>query len=57
MFICECSGDHDLKVPFLSTQAWIRSFNFFIVDDWRAWHVDGQAAGLSHLILFSHTLS
>uniref|UniRef100_A0A0D3FNM3 carboxypeptidase D n=1 Tax=Oryza barthii TaxID=65489 RepID=A0A0D3FNM3_9ORYZ len=41
------SGDHDLKVPFLSTQAWIRSFNFFIVDDWRAWHVDGQAAGFT----------
>jgi hypothetical protein len=23
--------------------------NFPIVDDWRAWHLDGQAAGLSHL--------
>uniref|UniRef100_A0A0E0KIL0 Uncharacterized protein n=1 Tax=Oryza punctata TaxID=4537 RepID=A0A0E0KIL0_ORYPU len=32
------SGDHDLVVPFLSTQAWIRSFNFSIVDGWRAWH-------------------
>ncbi|KAL6843506.1 hypothetical protein ACP4OV_026568 [Aristida adscensionis] len=40
------SGDHDLTVPFLGTQAWIRSLNFSIVDDWRAWHVDGQAAGL-----------
>ncbi|KAK2402135.1 serine carboxypeptidase [Trifolium repens] len=28
------SGDHDLSVPFLSTQAWIRSLNYSIVDDW-----------------------
>uniref|UniRef100_J3LSH4 Uncharacterized protein n=1 Tax=Oryza brachyantha TaxID=4533 RepID=J3LSH4_ORYBR len=41
------SGDHDLEIPFLSTQAWIRSFNLPIVDDWRAWHVDGQAAGFT----------
>jgi hypothetical protein len=45
---CERSGDHDLEVPFLGTQAWIRSLNFSIIDDWRAWHLDGQAAGLSH---------
>uniref|UniRef100_A0A453HA76 Uncharacterized protein n=1 Tax=Aegilops tauschii subsp. strangulata TaxID=200361 RepID=A0A453HA76_AEGTS len=48
----ECSGDHDLQVPQLSTQAWIRSLNFSIGDDWRAWHLDGQAAGLSHLTPF-----
>ncbi|XP_066329994.1 serine carboxypeptidase-like 2 isoform X2 [Miscanthus floridulus] len=41
------SGDHDLMVPFLSTQAWIRSLNFSIVDDWRAWHLKGQAAGFT----------
>ncbi|WJX41254.1 sinapoylglucose--choline O-sinapoyltransferase [Trifolium repens] len=28
------SGDHDMKVPFLETQAWIRSLNYSIVDDW-----------------------
>ncbi|PVH63825.1 hypothetical protein PAHAL_2G114900 [Panicum hallii] len=40
------SGDHDLVVPHLGTQAWVRSLNFFsIVDDWRAWHLDGQSAG------------
>ncbi|GAB4852366.1 hypothetical protein Ancab_016558 [Ancistrocladus abbreviatus] len=39
------SGDHDMVVPFLGTQAWIRSLNFSIVDDWRSWHVDGQIAG------------
>ncbi|VAH94727.1 unnamed protein product [Triticum turgidum subsp. durum] len=41
------SGDHDLQVPHLSTQAWIRSLNFSIVDDWRAWHLGGQAAGFT----------
>uniref|UniRef100_J3LSI0 Uncharacterized protein n=1 Tax=Oryza brachyantha TaxID=4533 RepID=J3LSI0_ORYBR len=41
------SGDHDLLVPFLSTHSWIRSFNYPIVDDWRAWHLDGQAAGFT----------
>ncbi|PVH31272.1 hypothetical protein PAHAL_9G101900 [Panicum hallii] len=41
------SGDHDLTVPFQGTQAWIRSLNFSIVDDWRAWHLDGQAAGFT----------
>ncbi|GAB4852373.1 hypothetical protein Ancab_016565, partial [Ancistrocladus abbreviatus] len=39
------SGDHDMAVPFLGTQAWIRSLNFSIVDDWRSWRVDGQIAG------------
>ncbi|RWR73918.1 serine carboxypeptidase-like protein 18 isoform X1 [Cinnamomum micranthum f. kanehirae] len=39
------SGDHDLKIPFVGTQAWIRSLNFSIVDDWRSWHVDGQGSG------------
>ncbi|KAL9314120.1 hypothetical protein ACSQ67_019572 [Phaseolus vulgaris] len=39
------SGDHDMAVPFLSTQAWIRSLNYSIVDDWRPWHTNGQVAG------------
>ncbi|XP_024029030.1 serine carboxypeptidase-like 7 [Morus notabilis] len=39
------SGDHDMKVPFLATQAWIRSLNYTIVDDWRSWVVQGQIAG------------
>ncbi|KAJ8453326.1 hypothetical protein Cgig2_008210 [Carnegiea gigantea] len=41
------SGDHDLVVPFLGTQAWIRSLNYSIVDDWRRWWVDGQIAGFT----------
>ncbi|KAL6868130.1 hypothetical protein ACP4OV_014975 [Aristida adscensionis] len=41
------SGDHDTIVPFLGTQAWVRSLNFSVVDDWRAWHLDGQSAGFT----------
>ncbi|XP_054780968.1 serine carboxypeptidase-like 7 isoform X2 [Prosopis cineraria] len=39
------SGDHDMTISFLSTQAWIRSLNYSIIDDWRPWHVNGQVAG------------
>ncbi|XP_058771388.1 serine carboxypeptidase-like 11 [Vicia villosa] len=39
------SGDHDLLVPFLATQAWIRSLNYSIIDDWRQWHTNDQVAG------------
>ncbi|XP_077233867.1 alpha/beta-Hydrolases superfamily protein [Tasmannia lanceolata] len=39
------SGDHDMIVPFMGTQAWIRSLNFSIVDDWRPWLVEGQVTG------------
>ncbi|KAH7847290.1 hypothetical protein Vadar_024310 [Vaccinium darrowii] len=39
------SGDHDMFVPFLGTQAWIRSLNCSIVDDWRLWVVQGQVSG------------
>ncbi|TVU25634.1 hypothetical protein EJB05_28138 [Eragrostis curvula] len=41
------SGDHDIVVPFLGTQTWVRLLNFTRVDDWRAWHVDGQSAGFT----------
>ncbi|KQJ91815.1 serine carboxypeptidase-like 3 isoform X2 [Brachypodium distachyon] len=41
------SGDHDSVVPFLGTQSWVRSLNFPIVDEWRAWHLDGQSAGFT----------
>ncbi|CAH9077549.1 unnamed protein product [Cuscuta europaea] len=39
------SGDHDFVIPFLSTQAWIRSLNYSIIDEWRPWMVDDQIAG------------
>ncbi|KAJ3672800.1 hypothetical protein LUZ60_006174 [Juncus effusus] len=49
------SGDHDPYKPFLSTQAWVRSLEFSIVDDWRAWHVSGQSAGFT--ITYSNNLT
>ncbi|CAL0301272.1 unnamed protein product [Lupinus luteus] len=39
------NGDHDMGVPFSASQAWIRSLNYSIVDDWRQWHTNGQVAG------------
>ncbi|PIA29423.1 hypothetical protein AQUCO_06000057v1 [Aquilegia coerulea] len=39
------SGDHDLLTPYLGTQAWIKSLNYSIIDDWRPWFVQDQVAG------------
>ncbi|PHT51050.1 Serine carboxypeptidase-like 3, partial [Capsicum baccatum] len=39
------SGDHDMGVPFQSTEAWITSLNYSITDSWRQWTVNGQVAG------------
>ncbi|XP_071913574.1 serine carboxypeptidase-like 2 isoform X2 [Coffea arabica] len=39
------SGDHDLMVPHIETQAWIRSLHYPIIDDWRQWIHQGQVAG------------
>ncbi|XP_039138549.1 serine carboxypeptidase-like 18 [Dioscorea cayenensis subsp. rotundata] len=39
------SGDHDLAVPHIGTQTWIRSLNYSITDDWRSWFFGGQVAG------------
>uniref|UniRef100_A0A0D3CWX4 Serine carboxypeptidase-like 52 n=1 Tax=Brassica oleracea var. oleracea TaxID=109376 RepID=A0A0D3CWX4_BRAOL len=39
------SGDHDMAVPYLGTQAWIRSLNYSIIDDWRPWMINDQIAG------------
>ncbi|XP_027338177.1 serine carboxypeptidase-like 11 [Abrus precatorius] len=39
------SGDHDMAFTFLSTQAWITSLNYSIVDEWRQWGTNGQVAG------------
>ncbi|XP_078430743.1 serine carboxypeptidase-like 11 [Wolffia australiana] len=41
------SGDHDPLVNFRGTQAWIKSFDFPIIDDWRPWLVEGQVAGFT----------
>ncbi|KAK7283242.1 hypothetical protein RIF29_12635 [Crotalaria pallida] len=34
-----------MKATFVETQAWIRSLNYSIVDDWRQWYSNGQVAG------------
>ncbi|CAK9316453.1 unnamed protein product [Citrullus colocynthis] len=39
------SGDHDMLVPHLDTQAWIKALNYSIVDDWRPWFILDQVAG------------
>uniref|UniRef100_J3N884 carboxypeptidase D n=1 Tax=Oryza brachyantha TaxID=4533 RepID=J3N884_ORYBR len=41
------SGDHDARVPFTGTHAWIRFLNLSIIDSWRPWYVDGQVAGFT----------
>lgn len=40
-----CSGDHDLVIPNIGTQQWVKELNLPVVNDWRPWIVDGQAAG------------
>lgn len=39
------SGDHDWLVPFMATEAWIRSLNYQTVDEWRQWMLHDQVAG------------
>ncbi|CAL9240516.1 unnamed protein product [Arabidopsis halleri] len=39
------SGDHDFEVPFIGTQAWIRSLNYSVIDDWRPWMIKDQIGG------------
>ncbi|KAM7474789.1 hypothetical protein LguiB_022032 [Lonicera macranthoides] len=39
------SGDHDLVVPYLSTEKWIRSLNLRVEESWRPWFLGDQVAG------------
>ncbi|CAK9317071.1 unnamed protein product [Citrullus colocynthis] len=39
------SGDHDMIVSHMDTQAWIKSLNYSIVDDWRPWYIEDEVAG------------
>ncbi|MCL7047750.1 hypothetical protein MKW94_012176 [Papaver nudicaule] len=40
------SGDHDMIVPHISTEAWIRTLtNLSVTEEWHPWFVDGQVAG------------
>ncbi|KAJ4875017.1 Alpha/Beta hydrolase fold protein [Raphanus sativus] len=44
-FELETGGDHDFAVPYLGTQAWIRSLNYSIIDELRPWMIKDQIAG------------
>ncbi|KAF2320833.1 hypothetical protein GH714_031129 [Hevea brasiliensis] len=39
------TGDHDMSIPYVGTEKWIKSLNLTIADDWRPWYIDGQVAG------------
>ncbi|XP_012085774.1 serine carboxypeptidase-like 20 [Jatropha curcas] len=39
------SGDHDMCVPFTGTQAWTRSLEYKIIDEWRSWKSNNEVAG------------
>ncbi|KAF7811510.1 putative serine carboxypeptidase-like 52 [Senna tora] len=43
------SGDHDFEIPFCGTEAWTRSLNYSIVDEWRPWLFQSQIAGYTRL--------
>lgn len=43
------SGDHDMVIPYVGTQASIDTLNLTISTDWHAWFVDGQVAGYATL--------
>ncbi|XP_006652175.2 serine carboxypeptidase 1-like [Oryza brachyantha] len=39
------SGDHDLCIPYVGTEAWIRSMGYRVIDSWRPWYFGEQVAG------------
>lgn len=39
------SGDHDMCVPFIGSEAWTLSLGYKILSEWRPWMSDGQVAG------------
>ncbi|XP_057840578.2 serine carboxypeptidase 1-like isoform X2 [Cryptomeria japonica] len=49
------SGDHDLVIPYVGTEAWVRSLGYSIVEEWRSWFVDGQVAGYTRA--YNHNLT
>ncbi|KAF9626075.1 hypothetical protein IFM89_030743 [Coptis chinensis] len=50
------SGDHDMIVPHISTESWIRSLNLSIADDWHPWFVNREIAGEEVTLLQSTSL-
>ncbi|KAK2664837.1 hypothetical protein Ddye_003411 [Dipteronia dyeriana] len=41
------SGDHDMAIPYVATEKWIKSLNLTVQYGWQPWLVDGQVAGYS----------
>lgn len=39
------SGDHDMTIPYVATQAWIRSLNYSITEKLRPWIILNKVAG------------
>ncbi|MED6156872.1 hypothetical protein PIB30_018443 [Stylosanthes scabra] len=39
------SGDHDSLIPYISTNAWIKSLNLSLKRDWFPWYVGQQVGG------------
>ncbi|XP_010556480.1 PREDICTED: serine carboxypeptidase-like 1 [Tarenaya hassleriana] len=39
------SGDHDMIVPHVATQEWVRALNYSIIDHWRPWMDRHQVQG------------
>ncbi|KAH7689852.1 Peptidase S10 serine carboxypeptidase protein [Dioscorea alata] len=52
-FQIRTGGDHDLVVPHIGTQTWIRSLNYSIIDDWRSLFFGGQVAGYPNNLTFA----
>ncbi|KAG7945026.1 hypothetical protein I3843_15G132300 [Carya illinoinensis] len=52
------SGDHDMSIPNIGTQEWIKSLGLSTDESWRVWSLDGQTAGYTEkLISDSFTLT
>ncbi|OWM79151.1 hypothetical protein CDL15_Pgr003322 [Punica granatum] len=39
------SGDHDMVVPYVGTEAWIQRLNMSLTTEWEPWLLEGQVAG------------
>ncbi|KAL6191825.1 hypothetical protein ACLB2K_038214 [Fragaria x ananassa] len=45
------SGDHDMSVPHIGTQAWINLLHLTVDESWRTWSLDGQTKGYTKKLI------